>query len=64
MRASRQADAERAGAPGGHQAPVVAQLLRTEGDGENDWRAVEMTGGDDGRFALALNRVATSFRYA
>ena len=47
----------------GNQAPVVAQLLRSEGDGDNDWHAVEMTGGDDGRFALALNRVATSFRY-
>ena len=47
----------------GNEAPVVAQLFRSETGNDNDWQATEMPKDASGRFALALSNLATSFRY-
>ena len=47
----------------GNSAPVVARLLRAQGDQTEDWRATEMRTDSSGRFSLALNALDSSFRY-
>jgi hypothetical protein len=47
----------------GNEAPVVAQLFRSETGNDNDWHATEMPKDASGRFTLALNSLSTSFHY-
>ena len=47
----------------GNDAPVVAQLFRSESDNDNDWTATEMPKDASGGFALALNSLSASFHY-
>ncbi|MEQ1870788.1 MAG: DUF4175 family protein, partial [Vicinamibacterales bacterium] len=46
----------------GNAAPVVPQLLRAAVGGD-DWQAMEMEATPDGRFALALSALTSSFQY-
>ncbi len=47
----------------GNRAPVIAQLLRAEGEGEEEWRPAEMETTADGRFSLSMSGLSRSFRY-
>jgi hypothetical protein len=47
----------------GNDAPVVAQLFRSETGNDNDWHATEMSKDESGRFTLALSSLSAPFHY-
>jgi hypothetical protein len=47
----------------GNEAPVVAQLFRSETGNDDDWHAIEMPRDASGHFALALSSLTSSFHY-
>ena len=47
----------------GNSAPVVAQLFRAQGDGDEDWAGAEMASDGRGAFTVSLDGLKSSFRY-